>query len=138
MRSLFAEVSKLQCETVQLGDYRGSERFTIDEREPEMMVHSINFEGNLGGMPFSSSRTNIMSNAKQEFLNIFPILQHPFNLKNQRRDSRAPFCSLKVTFLFLYYNSGLPQFLLRFPHFTVETACMGRDTPGALVSAPGV
>lgn len=73
MRSLFAEVSKLQCETVQLGDYRGSERFTIYEREPEMMVHSIHFEGNLGGMPFSSSRTNIMSNAKQEFLNIFPI-----------------------------------------------------------------
>ena len=43
-----------------LGDYRDSERFTIGEKEPEMMVQSINFEGYLSGMSFSSSRTKII------------------------------------------------------------------------------
>lgn len=55
LRNLFAEMSTLQSKTIKLGDYRGSKRFTIGEGELEMMVHSVNFEENLGRRPFLSS-----------------------------------------------------------------------------------
>lgn len=56
MRSVFAEVSKLQRKTVKLGDYRGSRRFPIEERELEMMVNSmhVHFKENRW-KPFLSS-----------------------------------------------------------------------------------
>lgn len=110
----------MQSKTVKLGDYRGSNRVTVGE-ELEMMVHAVNLEENLVEGHFhllELSKTMIVP--KQEFLNNFPILQHPFNFKNQKRDSKAPFPSLRITFLFYYYNSGLAHFPSRFPHFTVE------------------
>lgn len=116
----------MQSKTVKLGDYRGSNRVTVGE-ELEMMVHAVNLEENLVEGHFhllELSKTMIVP--KQEFLNNFPILQHPFNFKNQKRDSKAPFPSLRITFLFYYYNSRLAHFPSRFPHFTVEPTLEGK------------
>ena len=60
MRSLYAEVSKLQRTAVKLGGYRGSRRFPVGEIELEMMVYSAHkhFEENLDGSHFRLPELN--------------------------------------------------------------------------------
>lgn len=96
---------------------------------------TMNFEENLGGRQFSSSWTKIMTAPEQEFLNIFPILQCPLNLKSQRRDSRATHCSLGGP-LSHYYKSEW-SVSLPVPSFYCRTSHWGRESPEP-ISAPQV